>query len=145
MWIIVIIFTLLYIPFTIFGTAQMADNFWEFTGLSILFFVLFLGLSIAIGCLCWTVAINTAEIEPVALEEVVYTDNPIIINDDVFFFEHDGVYERHSYIGRMLTIIVNEKEESRVEIWEAKWQSPVRQFLYGNIGKIYIIYSKVGE
>ena len=140
MWIIVIIFALLYIPFTIFGTAQMADNFWEFTGLSILFFVLFLGLSIAISCLCWTVALNTAEIEPVALEEVVYTDNPIIVNDDVFFFERNGVYERHAYLKQTLIIITNEKEEPRVEIWEAKWQSPVRQFLYGDPGKIYIIY-----
>ena len=145
MWIVVIIFALIYIPFTIFGIAQISDNFWEFTGLSLLFFVLFLCLSIAISCLCCIVALNTAEIEPVTLEEVVYTDNPIIVNDDVFFFERNGIYERCSYSKQLLTIIVNEKEEPRVEIWEAKWQSPVRQFLYGNPGKIYLIYSRVGE
>lgn len=141
MWLPVIIFAILYIPFTIFVTRQLADSFWEFAGLSFLFFLLILGLSISISMGCWVVALNNAPVELVTLEETVYTDNPIIINDDVFFFEHDGIYERHSYTKQSLVINVGE-EEPRVEIWETKWQSPMRQFLYGDPGKSYIIYTK---
>lgn len=115
----------------------------------VILLIMIVGVSILIWCLCTTVALdNNVEVEPQGLVETFKVKDQILVVEEpsgvTYIIYNNDAFSTTKIDAHKTTVRVYPSSNgyNYIEIYTAKWASPIRRFLYGKYisEKYYIVY-----
>lgn len=116
----------------------------------VILLIMVIGLSFLIWYLCTTVALdNNVEVEPQEFVETFKVKGQILVVEEAsgttYIVYHNDAFSTTKIDTHKATVRVYPSSNgySYIEVYTAKWTSPIRRFLYGKYipGKYYIVYT----